>query len=124
MPAHSDHWDSVYGARHIDELSWYQVLADRAAFHFLTEPAARAAYTTATARAVAPGGVAVIGCFAPAGPTHCSGLLIVQYDPEGIAAQFAPAFELERSEHEVHRTPGGLEQPFTWVVMRRRPQTY
>ncbi len=24
MPAHSDHWDSVYGTRRIDELSWFQ----------------------------------------------------------------------------------------------------
>ena len=203
MPAHSDHWDSVYGTRQIDELSWFQfeptmslelirslrprptsmidvgagasLLADRmvedgmdrvtvldisrwalepvserlgdhpsisivvaditdwspqqtwdlwhdrAVFHFLTEPAARTAYTTAAARAVAPGGVAVVGCFASGGPTQCSGLPIVQYGPEGLAAQFSPAFELERSEHEVHQTPGGLTQPFTWVVMRRRP---
>jgi SAM-dependent methyltransferase len=206
MPAHSDHWDSVYGSRQIDELSWFQLeptmslelirslrprpasmidigagaslLADRmvedgidrvtvldisqqalaamcerlgdhpsisivvaditdwnpqqtwdlwhdrAVFHFLTEPADRTAYTTATARAVAPGGVAVVGCFAPGGPTHCSGLPIVQYGPEELAAQFAPAFDLERSEHEIHQTPNGLTQPFTWVVMRRRPQTF
>ncbi len=97
---------------------------DRAVFHFLTEPADRTAYTTATAQAVATGGVAVVGCFAPGGPTHCSGLPIVQYSPEALAAQFAPAFELERSEHEVHQTPGGLTQPFTWVVMRRRPPRY
>lgn len=100
----------------------WDVWHDRAVFHFLTEPAERAAYTSAGARAVAPGGVAVIGCFAPGGPTSCSGLPIVQYSPETLAAQFAPAFELERSELEVHRTPGGITQPFTWVVMRRRPK--
>jgi SAM-dependent methyltransferase len=92
---------------------------DRAVFHFLTEPADRTAYTTAAARAVAPGGFAVIGCFASDGPTQCSGLPIVQYDPEGLAAEFSPAFDLERSGHEDHTTPGGLTQSFTWVVMRR-----
>jgi len=92
---------------------------DRAVFHFLTEAAARAAYTTATARAVSPGGVAVVGSFALGGPTHCSGLPIVQYSPETLAAQFLPAFELERSEHEIHTTPSGLTQPFTWVVIRK-----
>lgn len=204
MPARSDHWDSVYGARPIDELSWFQaeptmslelirslrprptsmidvgagascladrmvddgvgrvtvldiseqalaavserlgdhpgvsfVVADitdwnpqqtwdlwhdRAVFHFLTEPADRTAYTAAAARAVSPGGVAVVGCFALDGPTHCSGLRIVQYSPEKLASQFSPIFELERAEHEVHTTPSGLEQPFTWVVMRRRSQ--
>jgi len=94
---------------------------DRAVFHFLTDPADRTAYATAAARAVTPGGAAVIGCFAPGGPTHCSGLPIVQYDAESLAAQFTPAFELERSEHEVHTTPSGLAQPFTWVVLRGRP---
>jgi SAM-dependent methyltransferase len=200
----SDHWDSVYGALPVDELSWFQaeptrslelirslrprptsvidvgagasLLADRmvddgvdrvtvldiseralasaserlgdhpevsfvvadvtgwipqqtwdlwhdrAVFHFLTEPADRTAYTKICAQAVVPGGVAVIGCFALGGPTHCSGLPIVQYGPETLAAEFSPEFELERSEHEVHRTPSGVTQPFTWVVMRRRPQ--
>ena len=88
----------------------------------LKEAAAPAANTTATARAVSPGGVAVVGSFALGGPTRCSGLPIVQYSPETLAAQFLPAFELERSEHEIHTTPSGVTQPFTWVVMRRRPQ--
>ncbi|TFH13517.1 MAG: class I SAM-dependent methyltransferase, partial [Acidimicrobiales bacterium] len=100
----------------------FDVWHDRAVFHFLTDPADRTAYTAAAARAVSPGGVAVVGCFALDGPTHCSGLRIVQYSPEKLASQFSPIFELERAEHEVHTTPSGLEQPFTWVVMRRRSQ--
>jgi SAM-dependent methyltransferase len=99
----------------------WDVWHDRAVFHFLTDPADRTAYTATAARAVSPGGVAVVGCFAPGGPTHCSGVAIVQYSAETLAAEFSPAFELERSEHEVHVTPSGVTQPFTWVVIRRRP---
>lgn len=202
MAVRSDHWDSVYGTRQLDELSWYQdeptmslelirslrprpasmidigagasqladcmvedgldrvtvldishealaavservgehpsismvvaditdwnpqqtwdVWHDRAVFHFLTEPADRESYTSTAARAVASQGVAVVGCFAPGGPTQCSGLPVVQYGPDDLAAQFAPAFVLERFEHEIHHTPNGHTQPFTWVVMRRR----
>lgn len=93
---------------------------DRAVFHFLTEPHDRAKYVQVAARAVARGGVAVIGTFASDGPDHCSGLPTARYDADGLSAQFATAFWLERSEREEHVTPAGVVQQFTWVVLRRR----
>lgn len=91
---------------------------DRAVFHFLVESQARATYVATATRAVAPGGVAVVGCFALDGPQQCSGLPTARYDADGIADQFGDAFRLERVEREVHRTPSGADQPFTWVVLR------
>jgi trans-aconitate methyltransferase len=93
---------------------------DRAVFHFLTDPADRAAYAGAAAEAVAPGGIAVVAAFAPDGPDSCSGLPVVRWDAEGLAAELGPAFALEHAEREVHRTPWGSDQPFTWTVLRRR----
>lgn len=107
-----------------DLLSWepdrtWDAWHDRAVFHFLVEPADRATYARVAARAVAPGGVAVIGSFGPDGPESCSGLPTARHDSEGIAEELGPAFRLEASERELHRTPSGAEQAFAWAVLRR-----
>jgi SAM-dependent methyltransferase len=108
-----------------DLLNWtplhqWDAWHDRAVFHFLTDERDRAKYVDLATRAVAPGGTVVIGAFALDGPERCSGLETARYDAEGLAEQFSGAFVLERSEQEVHRTPGGVEQSFAWVALRRR----
>ena len=108
-----------------DVRSWapprqWHVWHDRAVFHFLVDPHDQARYVTTAGRAIASGGVAVIGCFAPDGPEQCSGLPTARYDAEALAERFGDAFRLERSLREVHTTPEGTEQAFTWAVLRRR----
>jgi SAM-dependent methyltransferase len=92
---------------------------DRAVLHFLTGEEQARAYAQQAARAIAPGGVAVIGGFAPDGPERCSGLMVARRSAEDIAALMGESFELIDSRHEVHRTPGGNEQAFAWAVLRR-----
>ena len=58
----------------------YALWHDRAAFHFLIEPADRAAYVLRLKKAVRPGGHVIVATFAPDGPERCSGLPIVRYD--------------------------------------------
>lgn len=106
-----------------DVLDWeperqWDAWHDRAVFHFLVDSQARATYVATAARAIVQGGVAVVGCFALDGPEQCSGLPTARYDADGIAEQFGDAFRLERLERELHRTPAGVDQPFTWVVLR------
>lgn len=93
---------------------------DRAAFHFLTEPAARAAYVRALTRALKPGGHVVIATFAPDGPEKCSGLAVQHLSPEGIHAELGAAFELLAGTSEVHETPWGSEQSFSYCFARLR----
>lgn len=93
---------------------------DRAVLHFLTDATDRSRYAALAAATVQPGGVAVIGCFAPDGPETCSGLPVHRASAEELASLFAPSFELEHTARVVHTTPWGTEQPFTWVVLRRR----
>lgn len=107
-----------------DLLEWipgrsYDLWHDRAVFHFLVEPADRSRYVATARRAVASGGALVLGTFAPDGPASCSGLPAARYDAAGLAAQFAPDFDLEHTEAEQHTTPAGRVQPFSWVVLRR-----
>jgi SAM-dependent methyltransferase len=93
---------------------------DRAVLHFLTGEQQAPAYAQQAERAIASGGVAVIGGFAPEGPERCSGLTVARRSPDDIAALMGEAFALIDSRHEVHRTPGGSEQAFAWAVLRQR----
>ena len=99
----------------------YDVWHDRAVFHFLTRAEDRALYVAAMERAIRPGGTAIIATFAEDGPVKCSGLDVRRYSPEGLASAIGPAFELVQSLHDVHRTPAGATQSFTWAVFRLMP---
>jgi SAM-dependent methyltransferase len=96
---------------------------DRAAFHFMTDEADRAAYLRTLAAALAPGGHAVISTFADDGPERCSGLPVARYAPESLAATIeALAPGLLRpvaSTRHLHRTPSGAGQRFQTSVLRR-----
>lgn len=93
---------------------------DRAVFHFLTDPADRAAYAAVMAAAIPSGGQAIVATFAPDGPERCSGLPVCRYDAQGLAAQFALSFEPVGERTEDHRTPAGKIQRFQFVRLRRR----
>ncbi|MGK2936207.1 MAG: class I SAM-dependent methyltransferase [Solirubrobacteraceae bacterium] len=107
-----------------DLLAWepgrtYDVWHDRAVLHFLIDDTDRARYAELAARAVAPGGHAIIGTFAPDGPQQCSGLPVRRHSADDLATLLADDFEPVRSEREEHRTPSGNTQPFSWLVARR-----
>jgi len=107
-----------------DLLAWqperqYDAWHDRAVFHFLVQLHDRHCYVATALRAVRSGGHLVLGTFADDGPTQCSGLPTARYNAEELAAQFSAGFELMHAEREEHQTPGGVTQPFTWVVLTR-----
>jgi SAM-dependent methyltransferase len=97
----------------------FDVWHDRAVFHFLTNPADRAAYVTLLARTVPDGGHAVIATFAPDGPEKCSGLEVRRYSGRTLSAELGPAFKLLKSVPETHMTPWGKPQSFQYSVFRR-----
>ena len=97
----------------------YDLWHDRAVFHFLTEPAQRAAYLRALRRALRPGGFVVLAGFAPDGPEKCSGLPVCRYDASGFASQLGAEFELLDSPREVHPTPFSTSQAFQYARFRR-----
>lgn len=100
------------------ERTW-DVWHDRAALHFLVSPADQTAYAGSAARAVPHGGHAVIATFGPDGPEQCSGLPVVRYTAERLAALFAPHFEFVRELHYLHTTPWQSNQSFLYVTLRR-----
>lgn len=96
----------------------YDVWHDRAVFHFLTAPEARAAYVRQVANAVKPGGYVIVSTFGPEGPTKCSGLDVVRYDAESLHQEFGVHFRLLDSSQELHRTPFGTTQQFLYCFCR------
>ena len=92
---------------------------DRAAFHFLVDSGDKSRYAAVMARHVRPGGYAVLATFAADGPEQCSGLPVSRYSPEALERLFTPEFRLVAARRDIHTTPSGAEQPFTWVLLRR-----
>jgi ubiquinone/menaquinone biosynthesis C-methylase UbiE len=96
----------------------YAVWHDRAVFHFLTDPRDRARYVAQAKRVVRPGGHVIVASFGPEGPARCSGLEVVRYSPDGLHAEFGPAFRLLDSARENHLTPAGSTQAFVYCLCR------
>jgi SAM-dependent methyltransferase len=97
----------------------YDLWHDRAAFHFLTEDAARSAYVDRLKKALKPAGHVVIGTFAPDGPERCSGLPVTRHDAVSLAATLGAEFELIDSRRHEHVTPWGSTQQFQFSTFRR-----
>ncbi|KTE18372.1 class I SAM-dependent methyltransferase [Sphingopyxis indica] len=97
----------------------FDIWHDRAVFHFLTEQWQRDAYRKTLLQALKPGGTLIIATFALDGPERCSGLPVRRYDPEMLAAEFGPPFEIAGDWQEDHVTPWGSVQHFCWCAFRR-----
>lgn len=107
-----------------DLLAWtprrhYDVWHDRALLHFLLDEQDRARYLRVLRRSLADDGYAVLATFAPDGPQSCSGLPVRRYSATDLAEFLGEDFQLLDQAAEVHLTPSGHEQSFTWVLLRR-----
>ena len=107
-----------------DLLDWrpprrWDVWHDRAVLHFLTADEDRATYVDVLRHAITDRGAFVIGTFAEDGPTHCSGLPVRRQSPAELI-QLLGAVEIVESRRDMHRTPGGTDQAFTWIAGRLR----
>lgn len=91
---------------------------DRAVFHFLTDPASRAAYVATVKASVRPGGYVVMATFGPQGPEKCSGLDVVRYDDRTLHGEFGNQFRLMGSRTNEHATPFGTKQQFLYCWCR------
>ena len=116
--------EAVFVRADLTEADWppasFDLWHDRAVFHFLTEPADRAAYVARMKAALKPGGFLVLATFAPDGPEKCSGLFVRRYDGAGLAEELGPDFDLLDEGRELHPTPFGTTQAFTLTRFRRR----
>jgi SAM-dependent methyltransferase len=108
-----------------DITSWrpsrtFDIWHDRAVFHFLASEEDRAGYRAALGASLGAGGQAIIGTFASDGPERCSGLPVVRYEPESLAAELGDGFQLVESLHEEHLTPSRKVQRFQFSRFIKR----
>jgi len=109
----------VADATALPNLGAFDVWHDRAVFHFLTNPADRAAYIALLQRTLALGRHAVIATFALDGPEKCSGLDVRRYSGQTLRAELGTSWELLKTVPETHITPEGKPQSFQYSVFRR-----
>ena len=97
----------------------YDVWHDRAAFHFLTDKADRAAYVETLDAALSDTGHTIIATFALDGPERCSGLPVQRYSPETLVETLGPRFTLVNGARQEHHTPWESTQAFQFSVLAR-----
>lgn len=99
----------------------FDIWHDRAVFHFLTHEADRQAYIEQVLKTVRPGGHVIVATFAEDGPEQCSGLPVMRYSSGALHDTFGPVFDLVHHEREIHHTPFGTTQAFTYCYCRVLP---
>jgi len=92
---------------------------DRAVYHFLTSGTDRERYRSHLLHTLKPGGSAIVATFALDGPTMCSGLPVVRYSPQMLAAALGPDLTIVESLPHLHVTPWGTRQSFVYCRFLR-----
>ena len=113
-------WKTADLTDDVSPLGPFDIWHDRAVFHFLTDPADRAAYRGNLQRAVPSGGHAILSTFSLEGPEKCSGLPVRQYSAETLSEELGPDWRLLESHREDHPTPWGGTQNFVYGLFRRQ----
>ena len=98
----------------------FDVIHDRASFHFLTKEEDIQKYATLLSDILETNGLYFVGTFSESGPLKCSGLEITQYSKEKFLKIFGTHFSLLHSFEEVHKTPFETTQNFIFCEFQKK----
>ena len=98
----------------------FDVIHDRACFHFLTKEEDIQKYATLLSDILETNGLYFVGTFSESGPLKCSGLEITQYSKEKFLNIFGTHFSLLHSFEEVHKTPFETTQNFIFCEFQKK----
>lgn len=98
----------------------FQIWHDRAVFHFLIDPEEIKKYAEKAAINIVPDGYLIVGAFSLTGPKRCSNLPITQYSEEKFQKVFSKNFETVEHFEDIHITPSGNPQDFSWCVLKHK----
>ena len=98
----------------------FDVIHDRASFHFLTKEEDIQKYATLLSDILGENGLYFVGTFSESGPLKCSGLEITQYSKEKFLKIFGHDFLLLHSFEEVHKTPFETTQNFIFCEFQKK----
>jgi len=102
-----------------DAYNQYEVIHDRATFHFLTREDEIKKYVDIVTKAVKTGGFLIVSTFALSGPEKCSNLQVTQYSSDTLTSVFKENFKLITTLNEVHTSPYNTSQDFLCCVFAR-----
>ena len=97
----------------------YDVIHDRATFHFLTHEDDIKKYVDVVSNAMIKGGHLIISTFTHTGPEKCSNLQVSQYSSSTLSFLFKKNFVLTSFFNEVHTSPYDTTQDFIFCVFTR-----
>lgn len=98
----------------------FDVIHDRASFHFLTKEEDIQKYATLLSDILETNGLYFVGTFSESGPLKCSGLEITQYSKEKFLKIFGNDFSLLNSFEEAHKTPFETTQNFIFCEFQKK----
>lgn len=98
----------------------FDVIHDRASFHFLTKEEDIQKYATLINDISVKNGLYFVGTFSESGPLKCSGLEITQYSESKFLQIFGDYFTLKNSFEEVHKTPFETTQNFIFCEFQKK----
>jgi len=98
----------------------FDVIHDRASFHFLTKEEDIQKYIDLINHISAGNAYYFVGTFSESGPLKCSGLEITQYSKEKFLKIFGNDFSLLHSFEEVHKTPFETTQNFIFCEFQKK----
>ncbi len=97
----------------------YDLIRDRAVFHFITDEKDKLRYKEQVLMLLKPKAYFMVATFSPNGPTQCSNLPVQQYSVEALGRFFGPELKPVASKTVAHRTPSDTIQEFTYVLFRK-----
>ncbi|GGP02334.1 hypothetical protein GCM10010992_06300 [Cloacibacterium rupense] len=98
----------------------FDVIHDRASFHFLTKPEDIQKYIDLINHISAENAYYFVGTFSESGPLKCSGLEITQYSEDKFQQIFGHHFEMLNSFEDVHKTPFETTQNFIFCEFLKK----
>lgn len=98
----------------------FDVIHDRASFHFLTKEEDIQKYAALLSEILVEKGLFFVGTFSESGPLKCSGLEITQYSKEMFLKIFGTHFSLLHSFEETHKTPFETTQNFIFCEFQKK----
>ncbi|WP_447950717.1 class I SAM-dependent methyltransferase [Chryseobacterium koreense] len=98
----------------------FDVVHDRASFHFITQDEEKVAYKDLIADLLNPMGLFFVGTFSENGPLKCSGLEITQYSESKFENLFSEDFDKLNCFTQDHKTPFETIQNFIFCTFKKK----
>jgi hypothetical protein len=110
--------DDVTRPSSLDHIQGAKLWHDRAVLHFLTERSDRDAYRKLMRSVLSDEAHVIIAAFSKRGARMCSGLPVVNYDADDLAAFLGSDFRLVEAFDYTYIMPSGDERPYVYTLFR------